>query len=386
MKKILISIGLVVGLGVASGLAVTNIGHAADFRSGQSPNVSTNEVIESSLYTAGNDITVSGTVNGDVFCAGMNVDITGTVNGDVLCVAQTIKISGKVLGSVRAAGQQISVDGNIEGSASLAGQAVTLDSAAKIGRDLTVGGQLLRLNGQVARDVVGGSQDMTVNGLIGRDVHIGVENLTLGSGAKINGDLTYTSNNDVVVDAGAVVTGKTLRKEAPRAQRVNTTVAAFWIALFSFGSMLLIGFVAVALAPRAMDALGQVIRKRWMLSLAGGAAALFLLPFVAILLLVSVVGIPLAAIMILLWVVGLITANIITSYAIGWMIVEQIKWPPRGKRFTSLLVGLLVLTLLEWIPFIGPLVGFVSLVFGLGSLAVTFGRHLQTQRIAKPSR
>ena len=87
MKRIaLLFIGLTAGLSVLWAGVV----NAANVRSGDAPRVSAGEVIDGTLYVAGKDVRIEGTVKGDLMCAGQNVEVTGTVQGDVICAGQLV--------------------------------------------------------------------------------------------------------------------------------------------------------------------------------------------------------------------------------------------------------------------------------------------------------
>ncbi|HSE61838.1 MAG TPA: polymer-forming cytoskeletal protein [Candidatus Saccharimonadales bacterium] len=386
MKRLLLSIGLVLGIGAVSSLAWAGISHAADVRSGDAPSVGKNETIDGSMYIAGRTVTVDGIIKGDVFCAGLDVYVNGTVEGDVICAGRTVRVSGKVLGDVRVAGQQVDISATVTGSATLAGESLTLTPEATIGRDLTLGVQSTRLSGHVGRDVIGGGQDGIFDATIDRNVHGEFENVALGSKAKIGGDFTYRSPDVAQVADGASVAGQTKYIAAEPRTRTDDSQTKLGSTLFGFGSLLLIGLAAIFITPRWFDAVGASVRNRPFASFTYGAAILFGLPIVAGLLTVTLIGLPLAIMMLLVWGAALIGAMTITTYAVGWMVVEKLAWPNRGQRIASLLIGLLIMALIGLIPIIGGIAIFAALLFGLGSIAATLVTRLRPRKAAKGSK
>jgi len=366
-----------------------NAAHAAsNMRSGQVVAVGRDEVINASLYMAGSNLSISGTVKGDVYCAGQNVDITGTVEGDVICAAQTIHVSGPVLGSVRLAAQTISVSGSVARSASLFAQSASIGDGATIGTDLTAFASDVQLNGKVGRDVVGGGQTVTVFGNVGRSATVTSEQVTLASSARVKGDLTYISQNQAQIDKGAVVTGKTERQE-PTAKQ-NQGWQGGWAAqlvglLYWFGAMLLFGLAMLALLPRTFLTTNRLIIGQGGWALLAGLIALIVTPFVVTLLLVTVIGIPLGLALLGLWVIALVASFVYSSHSVGMWIANQLQWKLKWPQATALVIGLALLALVMLVPLVGGLLIFLALVWGLGGIVLMAGEYLKTRNSPAPA-
>jgi cytoskeletal protein CcmA (bactofilin family) len=381
MKRLLLTLAMIIGLGTVSSLAWINISHAADVRSGDAPSVGKSETVEGSVYIAGRDVTVSGTIKGDVFCAGVNIFVTGKVEGDVICAGQIVRITGTVTGDVRLAGQQVDLGADVQGSATVAAQSFDFLPDAKIGRDLTVWGENARIDGTVGRDVLGGGSQVLMSAAVGRNVQLDTDNLALEQKAKIAGDLSYQSTSQATVEDGATVSGSTHFTPRPaNKQRYDGPALALWSTLYGLGSLLLIGLAAIAIAPRWFDALGAAVRNRPVASFGFGAVGLLATPIVVVLLMVTVVGIPLGLMLLLTWIAALVASFAITSYAVGWWTVEKIDWPPRGRRIASLVIGLILVGMLGLIPVIGALVRIASLLFGLGAIGVVLIKRLRPSK------
>lgn len=344
---------------------------AANVRSGDAPRIMSDEVINGTLYSAGNDFKMEGTVEGDLMCAGQNVEITGTVEGDVLCAGQNVTVSGHVLGDVRVAGQMVTVKGKVDGSVTLAGQNVTIDSAATIGRDVTVLGQQLSVEGVVGRDVEALGSSFTTRAKIGRDLDVTAPAVTIGNGADIAGFFMYVSETNATVDSGAKIAGKTEHKQPPedqRSQQVMTPASAFASVVFSFGSFLMIGAVLLLVAPRVMRAATHAIQTSPVATLGTGFMALFVPPFIAAALFITVIGFPLAVVILLAWIVSLIIGLVFSAQVIGRVIIAKLGWQDPFRNFASLVMGLFVLFLVALVPILGGLTIMFALVWGIGGL------------------
>lgn len=381
-RTILLSIVSIFGLGLLASMVWVGVGHATDIRTGSKPTLASNEVTDNSLYAAGDVIVVSGTVKGDVMCAGNNIDITGVVEGDVICGGQSVRVMGEVDGDVRVAGSSVEIGAEVTGNVTAFGESVVISSEAKLARDLTVGGARLKVEGEIGRDLLGGSETMVLAGKIGRNVDAEVNALTIDANNTIGGDLNYASPAKAQVADGAAITGE-VRYTAREQERPDLTFAArMWGVLFGFVAMLLVGVAVLIGAPRAIDAAAVTIRRRPLAAFAGGAAVLLVVPITAILLMISVFGIPLGIVLLLLWVAALMSSLAIGAYGVGWLTVEKLNWPSRGRRLASLVLGLLIVFLVGQIPIIGGLFMFFVVITGLGSMAVLAASKLRTKKVA----
>lgn len=385
-RSLLLTLGVVLGLGALVSMAWVGISHASSIRAGEITTVRSNEIVDGSLYAAGNNIAIAGTVKGDVYCAGMNISVTGTIEGDVICAGSTVNINGKVLGDVRAAGQDITLGGDISGSVTAAGRTLLLNQSAKVGRDATLGGTKVIVDGKIVRDLVSGADSITVSGQVGRDVSAQVNSLQFDSTAKVGGNVSYSGPSPLVKADGAAISGTTNYTPQQREERQQSTGFAvqLWTMFFMFISTVIIGVVAVLVLPRAADAVGLAARTRSIASFASGAAAAIVVPIVSIFLMITVFGIPLAALLILGTMTGFVASLTVASYAIGWVLVERLNWPKRGRRLGSVILGSLALSLVGLIPLLGPIIVIVAIFVGFGAIVVAaVTRHpAQQKRVA----
>ncbi len=373
--KLGLLLALLTLLGVVSAPVVTHA--ASNMRSGTVATVAKDETVDASAYLAGSTVTMAGTVHGDLFCAGQNVDITGTVEGDVFCAGQTLHVSGTVLGSVHVAGQTVTLSGPVGHSLTAFGQSVTVESDAVVNLDATIFGSALQLDGKVTRDAVLGGQDVTLMAAIGRNVTATSEHLTLASGDKIGGNLEYTSRNQVQVDNGAAIAGSTTRHEPAMHQRADRSWAAGLGVLYWFGAALFFGLILLGLAPRTFVNIQrlQLWQSGW--SLLAGLITLVMVPIIAVLLMVTVIGVPVGFALLLLWLVALFASYVYSAYTIGAWVAEQAKWKLLWARALALLLGTVILALLMLIPVAGGLFGLLALVWGMGGITLAFGAYIR---------
>jgi cytoskeletal protein CcmA (bactofilin family) len=387
MKRLLL---LFVGLTGALSLLWVGVLVAADFRTGDSPTVMSNETIDGTLYSAGTTIRVDGTVKGDLICGGQQVTVSGTVEGDVLCAAQSITVTGHVTGSIRSAAQSISVTGKVDGSVTIAAMTATIGSDAVVGRDLTIAAQDATLDGTVVRDTQVGSRTFSTNAKLGRDLNVKATTITLSDKTTVGGNFAYASEADATVASGAHITGKTTHHQPPKSNPTPEalSISAFISALiFGFASFLLLGLALLGASPRLLAATSHAITKSPLGTIGVGLLALVLPPVIAVMVFVTVIGIPLALVILLTWLAAMIMALSVSSHALGKLIVAKLKWQEHWPNFAALVIGVFILFLLALIPYVGGYVMFVALIWGLGGFcyAAVSQRRMTIKVVTKKS-
>jgi len=352
---------------------------AADLRQGPEVTIPAGTTVDDDLYAGAGTVSVDGTIAGSLIAAGGTVTISGTVERDVLVTGGTVTITGPVHGSARIMGGTLRVSGPVSEDVVALGGNVDVAPDATIGRDLVIGGGTATVAGKVGRDVTAGVGTLDLRGSVERNVKAEVTNLSLASGATVGGNLEYASANAARIDPGATVAG-TVKQSPPNftrqptpAERAADTFVG-WIrlvvGLFVLGLLVLLPFGAFS--RRASDAVGGAP----VASLALGLVMLFGVPIVA--LAVFIIGLlvggwPLSLAALALLAIGTAVGYVLSALFVGrtgFRLVRQ----PEAHPVLALLVGLLVLTLVGLIPFLGGLVALAAVVFGLGALTLTLYR------------
>jgi cytoskeletal protein CcmA (bactofilin family) len=244
---------------------------------------------------------------------------------------------------------------------------VTIGSGETADDVVVIDGPVL-VAGRVRGDLVVVSGKLRISGRVDGDVVAVAERATLAPGARVGGDLIYGDKRPVV-PAGATVGGDVNRVSVDEITDPVGFIgaAAIWIAVSV--STLVFGLLLLWLAPRALDAAFTAARTSLGPTIGWGLLLFFGLPILAVIALVTLVGIPLG--------VALLLA-LVPLYAIGyttsaWLLGRRLVGPPRG-RVLAFLAGLAILRLLAIIPILGGIVWFAATVVGLGALLVATWR------------
>jgi hypothetical protein len=145
--------------------------------------------------------------------------------------------------------------------------------------------------------------------------------------------------------------------------------------------MAILGLLLLLIAPRAADALAARSRERVGPVIAIGIAIGICLPLAAAIALVTLVGIPLAFVIGLALLPLAALAYVIAAYALGRRVIGE----PHSQLW-AFLAGLAILRALALIPFLGFLVGFAAVVFGLGLIGAAIGAAREGPAAADPAR
>jgi cytoskeletal protein CcmA (bactofilin family) len=232
---------------------------------------------------------------------------------------------------------------------------VKVDTVVVIDGDVNVAGT-------VTNDVINITGHTRVYGHVQGDVVAITDRAHIEPGARVDGDVVYAQEKPVV-SPGAQVGGDVRHVRAGEWGNALIAWAAIWLAMTI--STLLLGLALLWIAPRAADAAFEVAGTHTGQSIAAGLGVLIGLPILAVLLLLTVVGIPLAILLFLL----LIPLAVLGYANSAWLLGRRIVGPPRG-RFVSFLAGLAILRLVALVPVLGGLVWAAAAVFGIGTLAV----------------
>ena len=317
-------------------------------RSGQDVVVPAGQTVKGNLYVSGGTVRVEGTVTGDLVVAGGQVEVSGEVESDLLATGGTIEVSGSVDGDARLAGGQVTVSGPIGQDLLLGAGQATVTSSARVGQDLVFGAGQMTLDGRVTGSVLGSTPNYTKNGTVG-----GTENVTV----------------------------------AEQDEQAEPTVASRLVdGLQRWIGILAVAALALWLLPRLLRGTADGVRRRPLPSLGFGVLGIIgLVVFVVAVLIVAVLLVVVFALLGLgdlaaLALFGALTLLVMAGFA--FFAVATFLAPaavglalgalalgdePRGRRWLSLILGLLVVVVLTSLPVVGGWLGLLVVLLGLGA-------------------
>ena len=260
------------------------------------------------------------------------------------------------------------------GSASAATDHVVITGGAVVPAGRTAGDVVVvdgpvRIAGHATGDVVAVSGPIAISGRVDGDVIAVSDRAFLAPTARVGGDLRYGDERPVVARA-ARVDGTISNEDWAGAARGWGWVSSFawWLAVSV--STLIVGLLLVWLAPAALFAAERAVLERLGATIAWGLAIAIGVPLLAILALVTLVGIPFGVALLLAAIPVLLVAYVTSAWIVGRRVLRSRSPSP----WAAMLAGWAILRVLALIPIVGGLVGLVATVVGLGALAVALWR------------
>jgi cytoskeletal protein CcmA (bactofilin family) len=335
-------------------------------RTGQNVTVGEDESVAGDLYAAAGLVVVDGTIDGDLIAVGGDVRINGTVVGDLIAAGGTVTIAGTVAGDARVAAGQLMVSGDVGEDLLASGGQATLAASGSVGEDVIVSAGQLTLAGSVAGSVAGGAGSYERTGTIDGD-----ENVAVG-----DADDGEDDDSNPIVEA-----------------------------LQHFLAVLIVGAVALWLAPRLMRASAERIRRRPLQTLGAGllTALGWVIGVIAVVVVVVLAAIvlglvglgDLAGLIAFAGVVVVLVATfavvLVAAYLADALVALALVGAVRDRgrslwtEILMLAIGAAILVLLTSLPYVGGFLKLVVILLGLGALASTAwsawrGRRPATRR------
>jgi hypothetical protein len=335
----------------------------------------------SDVFIGGASVTVHDAVGGDLFVAGGTIDVDAAVGGDAVAAGGKVRIGSAVAQSVYAAGGQVNVNGKLGRNLRVAGGQVELGPNAEVVGNVSAAGGQVRIYGAVRGHVQAAGGRVLIDAPVAGDVWATSGHVELGPRARIAGKLRYRSGEALHQDPAAQVSGGIEQlmprwggsaastpaspEPPPRRQGVG---ALGWV--WTTG-LVVLAAVWLALAPVVSARSSRVLRERTGISVLLGFIWLVCVPVLAVLLLLTVIGIPLALFVVAAYLAALPLAYVSAAVGLGdWALARwrAARASALGWRVGAAALALALLNALGHVPWLGALLVFAVLLGGLGAL------------------
>ena len=331
--------------------------------------VPVDETVDDTLVVSGQRVIVDGVVVGDLIAtAERAVQIRGVVQGNVLAATRQVSVSGEVGGSVFAAGQVVNVSGRVSGSLYGFAQHVRVLKGGWINGSVAGFGEMTSVGGTVERTVRAAGDHVEVAGTVERDVSAVAERISVGPGGRINGKLTaYVPDTGALRIAPAATLGGPPNVQVGEgdASAERYVTASFYVreVLWLFAA-LATGAFLLRVAPRAVNARFESPTSA-LRACGVGLLCVVIVPVGAVIVGITVAGLPFASAAFGLLVVCLYLAKIVVAVPLGRSFVGETG---PGGLSAGLAVGLAIVLVAVNLPFVGPIINAVLTFIGVGVL------------------
>ncbi|MCK5126007.1 MAG: polymer-forming cytoskeletal protein [candidate division Zixibacteria bacterium] len=325
---------------------------------------------------------IEGTVLGDVCLFGGAYYMTGEIQGNLNSASQRATVRGKVGRTARLAGEYVTFDGEIGKDIIVFARETELGSSSVVRQDASIMGEDVSLNGTIERNVIIYAKDVIISGKIGGDVNIEAESITIVSPAEIDGDLQYKSRREIKIDDDVIIGGEIDWEKVSKDKDKTESETDWGLEIVLFFCSLVTGLIMISLFKHHTSLSVAQMKAHWLPSFGLGFVFIFAAPFAMIILMITIIGIPAAIILLFAYTVFFYIAKIYTAIVLGNIIINAFRKNVEPKNAISLVTGLLALTIIFHLPFIGWLGYIMTLFFGLGALLR--GIHECRKKITQP--
>jgi hypothetical protein len=299
---------------------------------------------------SGGIVSIDTPVDDDIFAAGSMVNINAPVNSAVVA-GGTINVNAPVKGDVIAGGGQINLNSDVGGKVVAGGG--TLNLAGAVGTNLVAaGGQINVLSGtDVAKDayLAGGA--------------------VVNSG-RINGTLSVSAQS--FQNSGSAGRVEFYQMETRHEEKKSEILDPFRLLMIL--GYLILGLILVRYLPKGFLSIDNEIRSSPVIKTILGFLML-IAAFVAILLVaITVVGLPIAFIGLMLVLLAWMLSGIFVAFSLGRWIGGKVK--ASQNDLVLFLIGFIILNVVFLLPYVGGLVGVISLSLGFGAFLYSARHHL----------
>lgn len=347
---------------------------AAEFRSGNhqdgTVNIDKNQSPQN-LYVGGSSITVDAKTKGDLVVAGGTIIIDNDVEDSLFAAGGTVTIRSNVGRHVRVAGGSISISGHVSGDLFVAGGTVSLTRDTVVDGGTYISGQTVTVDGTLNGEVKINGDTIVVNGKTGSLTTNG-RAITVNNSAEIRGDFRHTGPNKPQIGSSTSVTGQTIYnavKSNRLAELAGVLTVTFLLRLL--GTMLLAWLLARLFPMTTAKMIVQSI-ARPLPSIGAGLLFFIFGPLVVLALGISLVGLPIAGVLFGLWLLIFVVGLTIGKLTVGvWLIKTLTREKEYKVDYQAIVAGILLVTLVGYVPFIGWLVSALVFLLGLGITAQT---------------
>lgn len=302
--------------------------------------------IGSNLLAFGNEIVQSEPTHGLAVTFGNSVRLENQAKYNFVA-GNTVEIAGETKNDVFAAGNMVRIakDAQISGDVFVAANELTVKSS--LPGDLAVTAAVVRLD------------DVYIAG----NLDLSAEKVIFDGDITIGGTLTY--NDDITLVGFDNATYQSV--ETYHVEKTEPSLLTILYGkLFSAVALMIAMLVVILFASRLHEHIEQSTRPAVIISdVSLGAWILLLVPIVAIFLLCTMVGAPLAIVMFVLYLVAIYLSQGFAGAWLGHLLIEK-AFKSKSNIFVETLVGILILSALSLVPYLGELTGLFGMLLGLG--------------------
>jgi cytoskeletal protein CcmA (bactofilin family) len=338
--------------------------------------------------------------------AGGSLLLNSPVTDDLVAAGGSLMVNAPVGDDLRIAGGELTISSSVGGDLVAGGGNVTIPAGAVVAGDVIIGAGNLHLGGTVRGDllVYAGtvnltgtiqgdatlyvSERITISGRIQGDTVFTGPEANLGPAARFDGDVSYWVEEGEI-DFGQVTVGGQVLFDPElkgKMDRYTRPDDEGWMAggmTGLFFATLLSGMVVIALSVVLLKGTfrlaGETLNGSYLQSTGVGLLACLLLPVIAALAFITVLGIPVGMVLMTLFIFSLLFGRAVAAmtFAAGLERRRGAQWST--GRLVLVSIGIYAgLKMVSVIPLIGWVAVLLAVLAGYGSLLLGIWNRRKT--------
>lgn len=353
------------------------------------------------VYAAGADVRQAGPVRGDFVAAGGKVVVDQPVGGDASVAGGAVSVRSPVGEDLRAVGGDVSIESSVGGELLATGAHIDVAATASVAGGASLYGGNVIVKGRIGGPLDVTAQKVTIDGEVAGDARLVAGQVELGPRARLAGALRYASPNALKQSATAAIAGEVRRDASTGPPMMSgrfdgrqrdwawhrSMQVPFWAGgLLSFLGLLACAVLFLLVLPVFGEGAAQRVQRTPGRAAAIGVGTAILLPLLAVLLFVSLLGIPLGMAVLMLYPVLLLVGFLVGVLFLARLAATGLRSRPPSTFAATVgyfALALLAVLLAARLPMVGWLLLVALGIVGTGAAALElYERRLRPPRPA----
>jgi hypothetical protein len=184
------------------------------------------------------------------------------------------------------------------------------------------------------------------------------------------GNLLIKGRQEPHIEPDAKILGKTEYRKTEQGEKHKKIGLGRFTKTIFFISKLIIGVILIAIFKSHFRKTNEILKNSTWKSLGFGFLTIIVLPVAMVITLITIIGIPLSIFCFFVFLTLTYLSGIVFATGFGEILLKFIKKEGNISPFISFIVGLIIISLVSLIPYLGFLVRLAVLFFGTGILVI----------------
>lgn len=304
-------------------------------------NLNINTPINWDYYIAGWIVNINTNVDWDIYAAWWKVFINGNIKQDVMLIGSEEFISWYIWESARLVWAKIEVESTIEKDLLIAGWMIKIKEKSIIKWETKIIAWVVNFE-WTANNVSIKANEVNFKWVIKWDATINAQKIKIQTGAKILGNLNYESPNKIT-NLEEIVSWEITFKQIKQENGFVIMLSDLIWARFAF--LLIFGLILLFVGKKRISPSIETLNKESLKSLWYGALICIGLPIVAILLAITIIGLPFAFVAIMSFITIMIFAKLLNVYFYTNFLIERFGGYDKLNKFKQIWILLICVIL-----------------------------------------